>query len=36
MNNDDFLSDTQSLVIRGNLDWNHPEADDVPRTAKHS
>ncbi|GHU14464.1 methionine gamma-lyase [Betaproteobacteria bacterium] len=29
MNHDDFLSDPQSLVIHGDLDWDNPEADDT-------
>jgi methionine-gamma-lyase len=29
MHNDNFLSDPQSLVIHGDLDWDNPEADDT-------
>ena len=29
MHNDDFLSDPQSLVIHGDLDWDNPETDDT-------
>ncbi|MDR1890413.1 MAG: aminotransferase class I/II-fold pyridoxal phosphate-dependent enzyme [Zoogloeaceae bacterium] len=29
MHNDDFLTDPQSLVIHGDLDWDNPETDDT-------